>query len=94
MFGKLLGYIRSELRANDIISENPTHASQGTPVTVPSHKFQPIHTQPSEATGNSRVCETVSLRKVTPKPRSSNSIALKSSRRSTTPLIRDVPQHH
>ena len=92
MLGKLLCDIRSELRANDIISDNPTPASQGTAVTVPSHKFleTPIHAQPSEATGNSSVCEAVSPRNVTPKPRSSHSIALKSSRRSTTPLIRDV----
>ena len=50
----------------------------------------PIHTQPSDAIGNSSACEAVSTRKVTPKPRASNSIALKSYRRSTTPLIRDV----
>ena len=45
MIGKLLCDIRSELRANDIISVNPTPASQGTAVTVPSHKFleTPIH---------------------------------------------------
>ena len=30
MFGKLLSDIRSELRANDIISDNPTPASQGS----------------------------------------------------------------
>ena len=92
MLGKLLSDIRSELQANDIKSDNPTPASQGTAVTVTSHKFleTPIHTQPSEATGNSSVCEAVSPRKVTPKPRSSNSLALKSFRRSTTPLIRYV----
>ena len=48
MLLKLLSDIRSELRANDIISDNPTPASQGTAVTVPSHKFleTPIHAQP------------------------------------------------
>ena len=88
----MLGKLLSDIRANDIISDNPTPASQGTSVTEPSHKFleTPIHTQPSEATGNSSVCEAVSPRKVTPNPRSSNSITLKSSRRSTTPLISDV----
>ena len=52
MLGKLLSDIRSELRANDIISENPTPASQDTAVTEPYHTFleTPIHAQPSEAT--------------------------------------------
>ena len=90
--GNMLGKLLSDIRSDDIISENPTPAPQDTAITVPSHTFleTPIHAQPSEATGNSNVCEAVSPRKVTPKPRSSNSIALKSSRRSTTPLISNV----
>ena len=92
MFEKLLSDIRSELRNNDIKSVKPTPASQGTAVTVPSRIFleTPIHAQLYEATVNSSVCEAVSHRKVTPKPRSSNIQAPKSSRRSTTPLFRDV----
>ena len=90
ILGKLLSDIRSELRANDIKSVKPTPSSQGTSVAVPSRMFleTPIHAQLSGVIGNSSVCEAVSPRKVTPKPRTSNIQAPKASRRSTTPLIK------